>query len=85
MSVLTVFDDDVEEQYVYGKGKIENLSMLMKKSSAPIKSHESNLEIIEIRSEDNDSNLKKKTKVKKDMTKRHYKIKHFLYNFDMHF
>jgi hypothetical protein len=59
VSVLTVFDDDVEEQYVYGKGKIENLSMLMKKSSALVKSHASNLEIIEIRSEDNDLNSKK--------------------------
>jgi hypothetical protein len=59
VSILTVFDNNVEEQYVYGKGKIKNLPMLMKKSSGQIKSHESNLEIIEIRSEDNDSNLKK--------------------------
>jgi hypothetical protein len=60
VSVLTVFDDNVEDQYVYGKGKIENLSMLLMNTNNKAKSPVASREIIEIRSEDNDLDSKKR-------------------------
>jgi hypothetical protein len=63
VSVLTVFDDNVEDQYVYGKGRIDNLSMLLKSSNMKIKSTTGSQEIKEIRSEDNDIDFKRECAV----------------------